>query len=60
MRPEPARRLTPAPDSALTRFLRAQLEAVHARKLFRRRRMVSGAHAVQLRADGQTCVNFCS
>jgi 8-amino-7-oxononanoate synthase len=60
MRPEPARRLTPAPDTALARFLREQLAAVRARKLFRRRRVVSGAHAVQLSADGQACINFCS
>jgi 8-amino-7-oxononanoate synthase len=60
MRPEPARRLTPAPETALARFLREQLAAVRAQKLFRRRRVVSGAHAVQLHVDGQACVNFCS
>ncbi len=60
MRAEPARRLKPAPETALARFLREQLAAVRARNLFRRRRVVSGAHAVQLRVDGQDCINFCS
>ena len=60
MRSPPVRRLSPAPERSLARFLREQLVSVHARNLFRRRRMVSGAHAVQLYVDGQDCLNFCS
>ncbi|MGH8455191.1 MAG: 8-amino-7-oxononanoate synthase [Nevskiales bacterium] len=60
MRPQPVSRLSPTPASSLARFLREQLAAVRARQLFRRRRVVAGAHAVQLRVDGQDCLNFCS
>lgn len=56
--PEPARRLTPT--GSLTAFLREQLSLVEARRLFRRRRPVDGAHAVSLRIDGQDCISFCS
>src|SRR5688572_20938073 len=56
--PEPARRLKPA--SSLAAFLREQLRLVEGRRLFRRRRVVEGAHAISLRVDGQDCVNFCS
>ncbi len=60
MRPQSVGRLSSAPEGSLARFLREQMAAVHARNLFRRRRVVAGAHTTQLRVDGQDCFNFCS
>ncbi len=46
--------------NALARFLREQLARVRERKLFRRRRIVSGSHGVMQTVDGQDCISFCS
>lgn len=40
--------------------LAAQLEDLRSRELYRRRRVVRGAHGVELEVDGQRCLNFCS
>lgn len=60
MRPRSPSRLNRAHDSALAQYLREQLASTRARKLFRRRCVVSGAHAVQLCVDGQDSISFCS
>ena len=44
----------------LAAHCRERLAAVRAAERFRRRRVIEGAHAPQVVADGQRCVNFCS
>lgn len=59
--PAPAvSRLNPQQDPSLARFLREQLASIRSRNLHRRRRVVQGAHGVQLRVDDSQCLNFCS
>lgn len=45
---------------ALDGRLRARLDALAARDLHRVRRIVDGAHGVNLTVDGRACVNFCA
>lgn len=44
----------------LADYCRQRVEAVRAADRFRRRRIIEGAHAPLVVADGQRCVNFCS
>lgn len=46
--------------SPLEARLGQQLAQWDAANLYRRRRVVSGAHGVQMTVDGQPCLNFCS
>lgn len=46
--------------SLLDERLRAELEQIRARDLYRVRRAVEGAHGAQIVVDGRSCVNFCS
>lgn len=58
---EPAvSRLNRKPGLSLSQFLREQLASIQIRKQFRRRRVVQGVHAVEVRVDGSDCISFCS
>jgi len=46
--------------AALDQRLQAQLEALDARALRRRRRVIAGSHGARIRVDGRDCLNFCS
>lgn len=46
--------------SPLEARLQAELARVRAQNLYRVRRVVSGAHAVELGVDGKRAINFCS
>lgn len=45
---------------SLSRHLRETLKTTHARNLYRRRRVIEGAHGTEVVADGRRCSNFCS
>ncbi|HEX4871780.1 MAG TPA: 8-amino-7-oxononanoate synthase [Nevskiaceae bacterium] len=45
---------------ALAARLQAGLRQQHEQQLYRRRRVVEGAHGRRLRVDGRDCLNFCS
>lgn len=45
---------------SLRRHLSERLETIRARNLYRRRRVIEGAHGTEVVADGRRCVNFCS
>ncbi|MDX1496539.1 MAG: 8-amino-7-oxononanoate synthase [Salinisphaeraceae bacterium] len=47
-------------SASLNRFLQARLAETRARNLYRRRRVVEGAHGVQARVDGADLALFCS
>lgn len=44
----------------LDQRLQKQLEALDARALRRRRRVITGSHGARIRVDGRDCLNFCS
>lgn len=46
--------------NALARRLEQRLEQIRAADLYRVRRIIDGAHGVQIRVDGRSCINFCS
>lgn len=46
--------------SALDARLAPQLERLRAQNLYRRRRVVQGAHGVQIQVEGRACINFCA
>lgn len=46
--------------SALDARLAATLAQLSTQHLYRRRRVVEGAHGIHLRVDGRDCLNFCS
>lgn len=48
------------PPSPLDHRLESELARLRAADLYRVRRVVEGAHGVQLRVDGRDCLNFCS
>jgi 8-amino-7-oxononanoate synthase len=48
------------PPSTLDARLAATLAQLRAQHLYRRRRVVEGAHGIHLRVDGRDCLNFCS
>lgn len=45
---------------SLARFLNSQLQQVSAANRYRKRRVVTGGHGVDIVADGRACINFCS
>lgn len=47
-------------SDGLRRELRERLARIEARDLYRRRRLIEGAHGATARVDGRACVNFCS
>lgn len=56
-----AQRLPPAgAGSALDARLRSRLEALAEQDLYRVRRVISGAHGVDIRVDGRRCLSFCA
>lgn len=46
--------------SGLDRHLRERLDEIERRALYRRRRVVAGAHGAHISVDGRPCLNFCS
>ncbi|TXG98033.1 MAG: 8-amino-7-oxononanoate synthase [Nevskiaceae bacterium] len=50
----------PPPRATLDQRLGAELARLRQAQLYRVRRVVSGAHGVELQVDGQRCINFCS
>lgn len=48
------------PGSALDQRLRAELEQLRGRSLYRVRRVIEGAHGAEIQVNGRACINFCS
>ena len=49
-----------AAEHPLDARLRAELETLRERALYRTRRVIEGAHGVRIRVNGRDCLNFCS
>ena len=47
-------------SNALKSHLQSRLKAAQAANLYRKRRVIEGRHGVQIKVDGQSCINFCS